>query len=78
MQWNNGKRAASLQFFADRGHAQVIAGYYDAPPEKIRDWLTAIKAVPQSVKGVMYTTWRNDYSQLEKFSALLDEAAPWG
>ena len=74
MNWNSGKRAESLKFFADRGNPQVIAGYYDAPPEKVRDWLTAAKAIPGGVQGVMYTTWRNDYSQLEKFSALIDEA----
>jgi hypothetical protein len=27
--WNSGKAAASLKWFADRGHAQVIAGDYD-------------------------------------------------
>jgi len=75
MQWNFGHRVESLQFFANRSHAQVIAGYYDAPPEKIRDWLEAAKAVPESVQGVMYTTWKHDYSQLEKFSTLIDEAA---
>ncbi|MEP6671608.1 MAG: hypothetical protein ABJF10_20765 [Chthoniobacter sp.] len=75
MQWNAGKKAESLKFFAVRGHAQVIAGYYDAPPEKIRDWLTAATALPGGVQGVMYTTWRGDFSQLEKFSALIDEAA---
>jgi hypothetical protein len=74
MQWNFGKRAESLKFFADRGNAQVIAGYYDAPVEKVREWLAAAKAVPGSVQGVMYTTWKHDYSQLEKFSATVDEA----
>lgn len=73
MNWNSGKKDKSLQFFADRGNPQIIAGYYDGPPDKIRDWLSAAKAVPGSVQGVMYTTWRNDYSQLEKFSALIDE-----
>ena len=27
--WNGGKAAESLKFFADRGHPQVIAGFYD-------------------------------------------------
>jgi hypothetical protein len=71
MNWNSGKRAASLKFFADRGNPQIIAGYYDSPPENIRDSLEAAKAVPGSVRGVMYTTWKHDYSQLEKFSALI-------
>jgi hypothetical protein len=74
MNWNSDKKAKSLQFFAGRGNPQIIAGYYDGPPEKIREWLAAAKALPGSVQGVMYTTWRGDYSQLEKFSALIDEA----
>ena len=44
--WYFGKRAESLKFFADRGHQQVSAGYYDASPEKIRDWLAAGRACP--------------------------------
>ena len=30
MNWNGGKRAESLAFFAGRGHRQLIAGYYDS------------------------------------------------
>ena len=56
------------------GHRQLIAGYYDEKPEKVRDWLTAAKTVPDSVIGVMYTTWRNDYSNLEPFSKAMDVA----
>jgi len=66
--WYFEKRAESLKFFADRGHRQVIAGYYDARPEQIADWLTAARAVPGSVVGVMYTTWESKYADLEKFS----------
>ena len=39
--WYFAKRAESLKFFADRGHQQVIAGYYDAKPERIKEWLDA-------------------------------------
>ncbi|MEA3209935.1 MAG: hypothetical protein QOE70_2992 [Chthoniobacter sp.] len=72
--WLIGKRAESLKFFADRGHRQVIAGYYDAAPERVQDWLAAAATVPDSVQGIMYTTWKNDYRQLEKFSELIDSA----
>jgi hypothetical protein len=64
--WYFEKRAASLKFFADRGNQQVIAGYYDAKPEQIRDWLAAAKDLP-GVIGVMYTTWEHKYADLEKF-----------
>jgi hypothetical protein len=74
MQWNFDKRAESLKFFADRGHQQIIAGYYDGPLDDLGKWLAAAKGV-RGVEGVMYTTWRNDFSQLEKFSALIDEAS---
>jgi hypothetical protein len=72
--WFYDKRAESLRFFAGRGHKQVIAGYYDSEREKVGDWLSAAKEVPGSVLGVMYTTWKNDYSNLEKFSATIDAA----
>ncbi len=74
MQWNFGKRTESLKWFAERGHAQVIAGYYDSDPAHIAEWLAAAKAVPDSVTGVMYTTWEQNYRDLEKFSAAIDAA----
>ena len=72
---HNPGRLDSLQFFAGRGHRQILAGYYDGPPERIRDWL-ADAAKVQRVIGVMYTTWRNDYSNLEKFAAEVGSASP--
>lgn len=72
--WYFSKRAESLKFFADRGHRQVIAGYYDSKPERIAEWLDAAKGTPGSVVGVMYTTWQNKYDDLEKFSAAVDAA----
>ncbi len=72
--WYFEKRDASLKFFAGRGNKQIIAGYYDADPAKVADWLAAAKSVPGSVLGVMYTTWKNDYSNIEKFSTAMDAA----
>ena len=46
----------------------MIAAYYDG--DVARDhaaWSEAAKGVP-NVIGVMYTTWRNDYSNLEEFA----------
>lgn len=65
--WNGGKRRESLRFFADRGHRQVLAGYYDAPG------LTGFTAWDQAaggitgVDGFMYTTWRDNYEGLARF-----------
>lgn len=71
--WYFEKRAESLKFFSDRGHRQVIAGYYDEKPEKVRNWLEAAKPYP-GVLGVIYTTWEHKYGDLEKFSQHIAEA----
>ncbi|HET6428728.1 MAG TPA: hypothetical protein VFJ30_09985 [Phycisphaerae bacterium] len=60
-------RLESLQHFASRGHKQILAGYYDADPARITDWL-ADAAKVTGVIGVMYTTWRNNYDDLEAFA----------
>jgi hypothetical protein len=65
--WNSDHAAESLRFFAKRGHRQVIAGYYDSGPASIRPWLAATKGI-DGVIGVMYTTWRQDYTDLESFA----------
>lgn len=70
MNWNFGKRDASLKFFADRGNRQVIAGYYDDNPKQLLDWLKSAHDV-QGLEGVMYTTWRHDFSKMEEFAGLL-------
>ncbi len=71
--WNSGKPALSLKHFAERGHSQVLAGYYDAPPERIRNWLDAGKDNTKSLCGMMDTTWQSNFTDLEKFAA-----AAWG
>ena len=71
--WYFEKRAESLKFFANRGHRQVIAGYYDHRPEQVKEWLAAAKSTPESVTGVMYTTWQNKYDDLETFGQFVDD-----
>jgi hypothetical protein len=74
MNWNSGKPKESLDFFAKRGHGQILAGYYDGNPNAIKGWLATAKALGGAkVEGVMYTTWANNYSQLEAFAK-----AAWG
>lgn len=65
--WNFEKRDESLTFFADRGHRQVIAGYYDGEVAQVTKWLQSAANVP-GVAGVMYTTWRHNYADLEAFA----------
>jgi hypothetical protein len=64
--WNGGKAAASLKFFADRGHPQVIAGYYDGDLSNFKKWDAAAKGVP-GVRGFMYTTWAHNFGLLEEY-----------
>jgi hypothetical protein len=68
--WNAGKAAESLKWFADRGHKQVIAGYYDGGLGNFRRWDEAAKGVP-GVVGFMYTTWQRKYTHLEEYGKAL-------
>ncbi len=68
MNWNFGQRDKSLAFFSRRGNRQILSGYYDAGPDQIKDWLISAKGVP-GVIGVMYTTWEQNYVDLEAFAA---------
>ena len=67
--WNPTPRLKpSLKFFSDRGHRQVIATYYDHRNwrQTSRRMLDLAKEV-KGVDGVMYTTWRNNFRDLEDF-----------
>ena len=70
--WNSAadKRAASLRHFADLGNRQILAGYYDGPVDAIRGWLKDAQPLP-GIIGVMYTTWQQQYKDLEAFAAQL-------
>jgi hypothetical protein len=65
--WNSGPPRKSLPFFAQRGHQQVLAGYYDSDPQSIRTWLAAGDELP-GVGGAMYTTWTGNFQHLEAFA----------
>jgi hypothetical protein len=67
--WNGGKAKASLDFFAGRGHSQVIAGYYDSD-DSFSGWDSAARGV-SGVSGFMYTTWQNRYDDLEQYGKRL-------
>ena len=70
LNWNGDRPAESLKWFAGRGHAQVIAGYYDSSVSTFKNWDTAAKGVPKVV-GFMYTTWANKYADLEAYGKLM-------
>jgi hypothetical protein len=65
--WNSGKAKESLSFFADRGHKQLIAGYYDGDDlTNFQQWDQAARNV-NGVIGFMYTTWQSKYGLLEHY-----------
>jgi hypothetical protein len=71
--WNYDQRAQSLAYFSGRGNRQILAGYYDGPVANIRTWLNDAHAMNVPIEGVMYTTWANNYADLEAFAQ-----AAWG
>ena len=73
MNWNFDKRTESLAFFENLGHPQVIAGYYDGDLANVSAWMKSAENT-KDVKGFMYTTWRNDFSNLEKVAEILEKA----
>jgi hypothetical protein len=68
LNWS-GKRE-SIEFFAGRGHRQILAAYYDEDAgENNRMWIRAAGDIP-GIIGTMYTTWNGDYGDLEEFAEL--------
>ncbi|MDR0871727.1 MAG: carbohydrate binding domain-containing protein [Planctomycetaceae bacterium] len=69
--WNSDPkiRKESYRHFAQRGHQQMLAGYYDAEPvkERIRQWMQDVSP-DEKLRGVIYTTWTNNYGPLERFA----------
>ncbi len=68
MNWGDDTTAKSLNFFAKRGHTQMVATYYDQDVEEnYAHWQKAMADVP-NIKGVMFTTWEENFDELEKFA----------
>ena len=67
--WNGGHAGESLGFFAGRGHHQIIAGYYDQHDVTggVKRWRESSANI-NGIDAWMYTTWHQDYSDLEKFA----------
>ncbi len=76
MNWHIGN-ANSAQFFADRGFEQILAGYYDSGDGTTSavDELSAASGVP-GLRGLMYTTWASDWTQLEAYAESARAAWP--
>ncbi len=83
MNWNLDRLHESLAWFSGSDsrqptrHDQIIAGFYDRGDAAVQ----ATSEIQQAkgiagVQGVMYTTWTDDYSQLEKFANAARQAWP--
>lgn len=75
MNWNLNNLKNSATWFSGADpkqptpHKQTIAGFYDGGDAAAiaRNELTQVAGVP-GITGMMYTTWRDDYSQLKAFA----------
>ena len=61
--WN--RKPLSLRFFAGRGHIQIVS---HVDPAGIVDVLRRSAPECPGIVGVMYTTWSNDFRNLEKYA----------
>lgn len=71
----------ALHFFAERGHEQVLCGYYDARDEErlkrnVSRWMTLSEGIP-NVVGMMYTTWQRNYKDMKHFFELVETFENW-
>jgi hypothetical protein len=71
-----------VKFFADRGHEQVLCGYYDAAKtdqmkNNISGWKSVTAGQP-NILGFMYTTWHANYKALPEYFKLVDTFEQWG
>lgn len=57
----------SFDFFHGRGHQQIYAGYYDSAVYVTRDKPIIAFAQDYGYAGVMYSTWKGDYSKLQEY-----------
>ena len=75
LNWNHPQLRQSLEWFAGMHadqpvrHPQIIAGYYDSGRGTTarEDLEKAARGIP-GIAGIMYVTWKDDYSQLESFA----------
>jgi len=71
----NPDRRKTMEFFSNRGHRQILAGYYDSDPWLITAWLRDGTGIP-GINGVMYTTWKKDYRHMVDFLRYAEEKSP--
>ncbi len=80
LNWNHEHLRTSLKWFAGSNpaqavaHKQIIAGYYDSGKgESAAEDFSLAHGIP-GIQGIMYVSWRDDYTQLEAFAASATKA----
>jgi hypothetical protein len=74
--WNGGNASKSLNFFSNYGFKQITSPYYDVGnTSTIRGWRLAQEGI-QNIRGMMYTTWSNDYRFVGPFAYYAWGAGP--
>ncbi len=74
--WNSAYMSQSLSFFSKLGFSQITSPYYDVQnTNNIRAWRLAMDTIP-NMRGMMYTTWADDYSFLTPFADYAWSAGP--
>ena len=72
-----GKQYAEMaRFWTAHGNQQILAGAHDKDPKLIVDWLTTVKDAP-GVVGILYTTGKNDYSQIDEYIKDAKDSGAW-
>lgn len=70
--WIYEKRIISLKFFSEQGFRIMGAPYYDKKSlNDTTEWYKELERTPGSI-GIMYTTWKDDFSFLSEFGDYLN------
>lgn len=77
--WDGGEK--SLRFFSDLGMRQIVSGYYESL-DNVKQWLDQVDAVEAQgatgIDGFMYTTWDDNFGDLEKAAEMIRARGRWG
>ncbi len=67
LNWQFRDRINSGTFFSNKGYEQILCGYYDQADFYTPKWLEEMEG-QNGIKGVMFTTWYDNYSRLETWA----------
>ena len=72
--WYYDRRDESLRHFDELSFRTIGCGYYDTEnlAENAKGWLASLSRTGGAC-GIMYTTWRNQYDDLESFGDLISK-----